>query len=58
MEDIEKYEYVIEYKGKIEYKRTEKNYVMKIDGMNFWINGKKMVDRHNTYITRAIQTVS
>ncbi len=33
MEDIEKDEYVIEYAGKIEYKRRENNYV-KINGMN------------------------
>ncbi len=38
MQDIEKEEYVIEYVGKIEYKRTEKNYVMKINRMNLWIN--------------------
>ncbi len=41
MEDIEKDEYVIEYVGKIEYKRRENNYVMKINGMNLWINGNK-----------------
>jgi hypothetical protein len=34
MEDIEKDDYVIEYVGKIEYKRWENNYVMKINGMN------------------------
>jgi palmitoyltransferase ZDHHC9/14/18 len=27
--------------GKIEYKRREKNYVMKINGMNLWINGNE-----------------
>jgi hypothetical protein len=48
MEDIEKDDYVIEYVGKIEYKRRENNYIMKVDGMNLWINGGKMVDLHNT----------
>jgi hypothetical protein len=41
MEDIEKDEYIIEYVGKIEYKRTENNYIMKISGMNLWIYGEK-----------------
>jgi hypothetical protein len=41
MEDIEKHDYVIEYAGKIEYKRRENNYVMKINGMNLWVNGDK-----------------
>ncbi len=41
MEDIEKDEYVIEYVGKIEYKRRENNCVMKINGMNLWISGNK-----------------
>jgi SET domain-containing protein len=41
VEEIEKYEYVMEYLGKIEYNRTENNYVMKIDRMNLWINGNK-----------------
>jgi hypothetical protein len=41
MEDIEKDDYVIEYVGKIEYKRRENNYVIMINGMNFWINGDK-----------------
>jgi hypothetical protein len=41
MEDIEKDDYVVEYMGKIEYKRRENNYVMKINGMNLWINGDK-----------------
>ncbi len=41
MEGIEKDDYVIEYVGKIEYKRREKNYVMKINGMNSRINGNK-----------------
>ncbi len=41
MEDIEKDEYVIEYVGKIEYKKAENNYVMKINRMNLWINGNK-----------------
>jgi hypothetical protein len=39
MEDIEKDEYVIEYMGKIEDKKMENNYVMKINGMNLLING-------------------
>ncbi len=34
MEDIDKDDYVIEYMGKIEYKRREINYMMKINGMN------------------------
>jgi hypothetical protein len=38
MEDIEKDECSIEYMGKLEYQRRENNYVMKIYGMNFWIN--------------------
>jgi SET domain-containing protein len=38
MEDIEKDEYVIEYVGK---QKRENNYVMKINGMNLWINGNK-----------------
>ncbi len=41
IEDIEKDDYVIEYVGKIEYKRRENNYVMKINGMNLWINGDR-----------------
>jgi palmitoyltransferase ZDHHC9/14/18 len=41
MEGVEKDDYVIEYVGKIEYKRRENNYVMKINGMNLWINGDK-----------------
>jgi hypothetical protein len=41
MEDIEKDENVIEYVGIIEYKRRENNYVIKIHGMNLWINGNK-----------------
>ncbi len=40
-EDIDKDDYVIEYVGKIEYKRTENNYMMKTHGMNLWINGDK-----------------
>ena len=32
---------VIEYVGRIEYKRRENNYMMKINGMNLWINGDK-----------------
>jgi hypothetical protein len=39
MEDIAKDDYVIEYMWKIEYKRRENNYMMKINGMNLWING-------------------
>jgi SET domain-containing protein len=41
MEDIEEDDYVKENMGKIEYKRRENNYVMKINGMNLWINGDK-----------------
>ncbi len=41
MEDIEKDDYVIEYVGKIEYKRRENNYMMKINGMNLWIDGDR-----------------
>jgi SET domain-containing protein len=41
MENIDKDEYVIEYVGKIEYKRRENNYIMKINGMNLCINGDK-----------------
>jgi SET domain-containing protein len=41
MEDIEKDDYVIEYVGKIEYKRRENIYLTKINGMNLWINGDK-----------------
>jgi SET domain-containing protein len=41
MEDIDKDVYVIEYMGRIEYKRRENNYMMKINGINFWINGDK-----------------
>ena len=48
MEDIDKDDYVIEYVGKIEYKRRENNYMMKINRMNLWINRDKMVDLHNT----------
>jgi hypothetical protein len=42
-EDIEQDDYVIEYVGKIEYKRRENNYVMKIYSyrMNLWINWDK-----------------
>ncbi len=39
MEDIEKDDNVIEYVGKIEYKRSENNQVMIINRMNLWING-------------------
>jgi hypothetical protein len=48
MEDIEKDDYVMEYMGKIEHKRRENNYVMKINGMNLWINRDKNGDLHNT----------
>jgi SET domain-containing protein len=41
MEDIDKDDYVIEYVGKIEYKRRENNYMMKINGMNLLIKGDK-----------------
>jgi hypothetical protein len=41
MEDIEKDDYIIEYVGKIEYQRRENIYLMKINGMNLWINGDK-----------------
>jgi SET domain-containing protein len=39
MEDIEKDDHVIEYVGKIEYKRRENNYMMNINGVNLWISG-------------------
>ncbi len=48
MEDIEKDEYVIEYVAKFEYKRRENIYLIKINGMNLWINGGEMGDLHNT----------
>jgi SET domain-containing protein len=41
MEDIDKDDYVIEYVGRIEYKRRENNYMMKINRINLWINGNK-----------------
>jgi SET domain-containing protein len=41
MEDIGKDDYVIEYVEKIKYKRRENNYMMKINGINLWINGDK-----------------
>jgi hypothetical protein len=41
MEDIEKDDYVIEYAGKIEYKRRDTLYLMKINRTNFGINGVK-----------------
>jgi SET domain-containing protein len=41
MEDIDKDDYVIEYVGRIEYKRRENNYMMKINKINLWINGNK-----------------
>ncbi len=41
MEDIDKDDYVIDYAGKIEYKRRENIYMMKINGMNLWINWNK-----------------
>jgi hypothetical protein len=39
IEHIDKDDYVIEYVGKIEYKRRENNYMMKINRINLWING-------------------
>ncbi len=41
MEEIEKDDYVMEYVVKFEYKRSENNYIMKINGMNLWIKGNK-----------------
>ncbi len=41
MEDIDKDDYAIEYVRSIEYKRRENNYMMKINGINLWINGNK-----------------
>ncbi len=41
MEDIEKDDYVIEYMEKIEYKRKENIYLMKINEINLWISGDK-----------------
>ncbi len=41
MEDIDKDHFVIEYVGKIEYKRRENNHMMKINRMIFLINGDK-----------------
>jgi hypothetical protein len=41
LENIDKDDYLIEYVGKIEYKRWENNYMMKINGINLWINGDK-----------------
>ncbi len=41
MEDIDKDDYVIEYVRKSEFKRRENNYMMKINGMNLWINRDK-----------------
>jgi SET domain-containing protein len=38
---LKKDEYVIEYAGKIEYKKGKNNNVMKISGMNLWIEGNK-----------------
>jgi SET domain-containing protein len=38
IKDIDKDDYVIKYVRKIEYKRRENNYMMKINGMNLWIN--------------------
>jgi hypothetical protein len=34
MEDVDKDDFVIEYMGRIEYKRRENNYMMKNSGMN------------------------
>ncbi len=41
MDDIKKDDYVIEYVGEIEFKRMENNYLMKINGINLWINKNK-----------------
>ncbi len=41
IEDIEKDDYVTEYVGKVEYKRRENIYSMKINGMKLWINEDK-----------------
>ncbi len=41
IEDIEKDDCVTEYVGKIKFKRRENIYLMKINGMNLWINGDK-----------------
>ncbi len=41
IEDIDKDDYVIEYVGRIDYKRRENNYMMKINGINLWINRNK-----------------
>jgi SET domain-containing protein len=38
--------------GKIEYKNMENNYVMKINGMSFWINGNKF-GGHAQYINHS-----
>jgi hypothetical protein len=40
-EDIDKDDYVLKYVGKIEYRRRENNYMMKIDRMNLLINRNK-----------------
>ncbi len=48
MEDIDKDDYVIEYMGRIECKRRKNNFMMKINRINLWINGNKMVDLHDT----------
>jgi hypothetical protein len=41
MDNIDKDDYVLEYVGKIEYKRRENSYMMKINRMDLWINGDK-----------------
>jgi hypothetical protein len=38
---LKKDDYVIELVEKIEYKRKENVYLMKVNGMNLWINGYK-----------------
>ncbi len=43
MDNIDNDDYVIEYVGRIEYKRREDNCMMKINGINLWIN-----DLHDT----------
>ncbi len=58
MEDIEKDDNVIEYVGKIKYKRRENNYVIKINGISLWINGDKNGGPAQYIINHAIQTVS
>ncbi len=58
IEDVEKDDYVIEYVGKIEYKKRGNIYLMKINGINLWINGDKIGGPTQYINTRAIHTVS